>query len=237
MLKMFRAILAGQSVRAERSIEIQNAALIIEGKVAEAERGQSQAKTALAALITRTKSERRALGALEKRIADLESRIRQALEAQQTKLAEDAAQMLASMENERHLRQETLRRSDEKAQRLKLAIEKTHRQLIDLQQGLMTARAIGSERRAFRQVKGDINARSAIRDGEAVLQRLLRSEDPVDLMESLDEIEADLSGDRIIQDMTNAGFGDPLKLRGADILARIKSEIGSVKPSKKPKSA
>lgn len=235
MLRTLKAVLVGRSVQAERTLETQNAALIIEGKISEAEFGQSQAKRALASLITRAKSEERSLEALDTRIRELSPRIRQALEAGQNKLAEDAAQMLATLENEKRLRRETLYRVREKAGRLKLAVEKTHRQLIDLKQGLLTAKSIESERRAFKQIKGDFNARSAIRDGEAVLHRLLQSDDPIEKMESFEEIEAELSGEKIIDDMAQAGFGDPIKLRGVDILARIKSEMSDLSPSKTPK--
>lgn len=227
MLKTLKAVLVGRSVQVERTIETQNAAIIIDGKISEAEQGQAQAKRALASLITRAKAEEKALEALDRRINDLEPRIIQALEAGQNKLAEDAAHMLATLENEKRMRRETLYRTREKAGRLRLALEKTHRQLIDLKQGLLTARAIETERDAFRQIKGDFSARSAIREGEAVLQRLLQTDDPIEMMESLDEIEAELSGDRVIDEMAQAGFGDPIKLRGADILARIKSELGT----------
>jgi len=235
MLKTLKAVWVGRSVRAERTIETQNAALIIEGKIAEAEQGQSQAKRALASLITRSKTEEKALEALDRRIGDLEPRIKQALEAGQRKLAEDAAHMLATLENEKRLRRETLYRTREKAARLKLALEKTHRQLVDLKQGLITAKAIESERQAFTQIKGDFNARSAIREGEAVLERLMQTDDPIEMMESLEEIEAELSGEKVIDEMAQAGFGDPIKLRGADILARIKSEMSG--PSLKTKKA
>ena len=230
MLRTLKAVLIGRSVRAEQTLETQNAALIIEGKIREAEQGHAQAKRALAILITRAKAEERALDVVETRIQDLEPRIRQALEAGQNDLAEDAAHMLAALENEKRIRGNTLRSSREKSERLRLAIEKTHRQLIDLKQGLLTAKSIEFERRAFKQIKGDISANSAIREGEAVLQRLLQSDDPIDMMESLDEIEAELSGDRVLSDMAGAGFGAPIKLCGTDILARIKSEMSPPKP-------
>lgn len=230
MLKTLKAVLAGRSVQVERTLEIQNATTIIDGKILEAEHGQAQAKRALASLITRSKAEDKALEALDRRISDLEPRIVQALEAGQNKLAEDAAHVLATLENEKRLRTETLYQTREKAARLKLALEKTHRQLIDLKQGLVMAQAIESERAAFRQIKGDFNARSAIREGDAVLQRLLQADDSIDMMDSLDEIEAELTGDSVIDKMAQAGFGDPIKVRGADILARIKADLSKFPP-------
>ena len=225
MLKTLKAVLMGRATKLKQHIEIGQADTVIEGKIVEAENGQTQAKRALASMITRTKNEGRALAGIEKRVQDLESRIKMALRDGQDELAADAAQMLASMENERKVRQETLRRSDEKAQRLRLAIEKNHRMLIDLRQGLIMAKAITTERKAFGSLQGDLNARSSIREGEAVLQRLLDSEDPVEAMEILDDIEDALSGDKVLGDLAEAGYGASLKTNADDVLTRIKAEI------------
>jgi len=117
---------------------------------------------------------------------------------------------------------------------LRLAIEKTHRQLIDLRQGLITAKSIEAERHAIGKLKGDLSAHSAIAEGEAVLQRLLESPDPVDAMEALEEIEADLEGGDVMERLSEAGFGKSDKVQASDILDRLRAE----KPkSKKVKSA
>jgi phage shock protein A len=235
VLKTIAAVFLGRAARAEQALETQNAALIIEQKIAEAEAGWGAAKRGLAALIARSNSEKKALDYLDNRIGDLETRIRAALEAGKDALAADAAKLLAELENERSARSATLASAQDKAERMRLAIERTQRQLVDLRQGLITAKAIEAERRAIRHVKGDLSAAGALREGEAVLKRLLAGEDPIEGMEALDQLEAELSGDAVVDRLADAGFGDARKVRAEDVLARLKSE--TAKPVRPPRPA
>ena len=230
MFRTVRTVFLGRVGRAEQAFETENAVIIIEQKIREAEAGHASAKRGLAALIARCKGEKAALEFLSNRITDIESRIQAALDAGNQELALDAAKVLADLENERAVREQTLSASETKAARIRLNIEKTHRRIIDLQQGLITARSIETERRAIQRMRGDMSANSAIAEGEAVLKRLIGSEDPVLAIEALEEIEADLSGESVIERMSDAGFGAPLKVRPEDILARFESK--SKKPSK-----
>ena len=219
---------------AER-LETENAALIIEQKIREAEHAHGGAKRALAALIVKIGSEEKALAILDNRISDLTDRTRKALQDDKEELAQDGAAVIAQLENEREVRQNTLATSRTKAERMRLAIERTHRQLIELRQGLITAQSLEKERRALSgSYSQSASARSAIREGEAVLSRLLNSEDPIALDETLDQIDADLSGDTITQRLSDAGYGAPLKTRAEDVLERLRT---STKPKKTPKTA
>ena len=224
MWKTLVTILLGKSARAEQKLETGNAALIIEQKIREAENGHAAAKRGLAGLIARAKSEKKALTVIDARIADLEDRTRQALQAEKEGLAADAAKLLAELENEREVRKGALAGVEEKIDRLRLAIEKTQRHLVDLKQGLLTAQSIEAERAAITRMKGDLSANSALREGDAVLQRLLSSEDPIEEIDALDEIEADLCGASVIDRLSQAGFGKAEKIRAEDVLERFKAE-------------
>jgi len=232
MFKTLRTIFLGRAARAEQELETANAAIIIEQKIREAETGHAIAKRGLASLITRSKSETKALDVLDGRMKDLEMRTRGALAEGKEALAQDAARLLADLENERNLRERTLMSSREKAERMRLAIEKTHRQLIDLRQGLITAKSIESERNAIGHIKGDLSAHSAIAEGEAVLKRLLDNPDPIDAMEALEEIEAGLSGGSVIERLDEAGIGKSDKVQAKDILDRLKAETPKSKKAK-----
>jgi len=224
MFKTIHTIFLGKLGRAEHALETENAAIIIEQKIREAEAGHGSAKRGLAALIARTKSEEKALGYINKRISDLEVRTQAAVEDGKNDLARDAAQLIADLENERAVRERSLDSSREKAGRIRLNIEKTHRRLIDLRQGLLTAKSIEMERGAISQMRGKLSANSAIQEGEAVLERLLGGEDPVEIMNAYDEIESELSGDAVMDRLTEAGFGTPDKVRPEDVLARFQTK-------------
>lgn len=227
MFKTLSVILKGQSRRAEEHIELQNAVLMIEQKLYEAKAGQDTAKRSLAALIVRARNETQALSGLDNRLSDLEARTRAAFEAGQEQLALDGASMVAELENERAIRQKTIDDVDERIARMRLAVEKTQRRIVDLQQGLLTARAVESERKAIQSMSGDISANGAIREGEAILERLLGSADPVAEADVLDELDADLSGKSTIDKMAEAGFGPATKIRAEDVLARFQSTKGA----------
>ena len=224
MFKTIKAVCLGRLGRAEAALENENAALIIEQKIREAEAGHASAKRGLAALIARTKSEKKALDYIDTRISDLETRTQAAVEAGKTDLAMDAAKLLADLENERAMRRRTLESSEDNAARIKLNIEKTQRRLIDLRQGLITAQSVETERHAIKHMRGDMSASSAIREGEAVLNRLLGSDDPIAFVEAYDEIEADLSGDTVMDRLSSAGFGASDKVRPEDVLARFQTK-------------
>ena len=223
MFKTLQTIFLGRMGRAEQALETENAAIIIEQKIREADAAHMNAKRGLATLITRTKSERRALARIDQRLADLNPRIEAALSAKKQDLALDAAKLCAELENEKATRLQTLENSQEKADRIRLHIEKTQRRLIDLRQGLHTAQSIETERRAISQMRGNLSANSAIQEGEAVLGRLLASEDPTQIMETYDQINAELSGETVIDRLTEAGFGPSTKVRAEDILARFET--------------
>ncbi len=229
MFKTVRTVFWGKLGRAEQAYETQNATIIIEQKIREAESGHTMAKRGLASLIARCKTEEKALKVINNRISDLDKRIQAAIDAKKDKLALEAAQLLADLENERSVRQNALNTSTEKADRIRLNIEKTHRRIIDLQQGLLTAQSIEAERNTIVRMKGDVSANSAISEGEAVLKRLVNSDDPIIAIEAYEEIEAGLSGEDVMDRLSDAGFGAPLKVRADDVLARFK-------PSNPPKS-
>ena len=224
MLKTLTTIWRGKAGRAEAQLETDNAALIIEQKIREAEAGHESAKRGLAMLITKARSEERALATLAKRLDDMTERTRQAMEAGRDELALDAASLVADLENKRELRERTLTSTQERAARVRLAIEKTHRQLVDLRQGLVTAQGIERERRAVRDKRGDISASSAIREGEAVLKRLLATDDPIGMADVLDEIEGDLDGTSLVERLAEEGFGAPLRTRAQDVLAHLATD-------------
>ena len=221
MWNTFITIFRGRAARAEHAFETDNAALIIEQKIREAEAGHAAAKRGLAALVARTKSEKKALDGVETRIADLTERTRLAVQTGKEKLAYDAAKLLAELENERTTRTRSLAGAEEKADRMRLALERTQRQLVDLQQGLITARSVEAERAAFKNMRGDLSANSAIKEGDAVLKRLLQSDDPSAEVEALEEIEAELNGDAVFDRLASEGLGHPEKVRPEDILARF----------------
>lgn len=227
MYQTLKSILIGRRIQTERRVETTHAATIIEQKIDEAESGHASAKRGLAAIVVKIRSEEKALSLLIDQIDELTDRTRQALRKENETLAREAAVLIAQLEDERLLREQSLTQFRHKADRIRLAVERNHHQLIALRQGLVTAQSIQRERTALSGVSmpHGRSVSESIREGEAVLTRLLASDDPVALDDALAEIDDDLSGQSVLNSLAEAGCGAALKTRPHDVLERLRADI------------
>ena len=223
MFKTFITILRGRSAQARDELEDGHTVLILEQKLREASAGHDRAKRALATMILGERNEKRALAGVTSRIGDLESRVTAAMKAGMDAFASEGADAVAELEREQSVREQTLERTALAARRLRLMIEKTDRRLVELRLGLTTARSMEAERGATRDLRGDFAGMAAIVEGEAVLKRALERTDTTEEFDILDQIDAELNGDDLVERMAANGLGTPLRTRGADVLARLKA--------------
>ncbi|WP_323761353.1 PspA/IM30 family protein [Maricaulis sp.] len=230
LVSLFRA----RSESSRQSLETENAALLIEQNIRDAEKGHDAAKRSLAQLILRERQEDTALQALTARRQDMEARTRDALKAGMEALAGDGANALADLDNENTARTNALTRTRSSARRLRLLLEKTDRRLTDLRQGLVTAQALEDERRGGTALQGSLSGLGALMEGEAVLKRALAALDAGGFADILDDINADLSGDGLIERMADQGFGASVKARGDDILNRIRAGLDTAPTDAQP---
>ena len=92
-------------------------------------------------------------------------RATEALAAGRDDMARQAAESIASMENEARLRQDTVDRLETQVTRLRGSVEAAHRRLIDLKQGAITARAIRREQQMQGALRTTIANYSHPQDG------------------------------------------------------------------------
>lgn len=223
MLNVLKTLFRGASARAEEQLTDHFAIDLIEQKIREAEGALSLAKTTLAALIIRQRNEEQTLSRLNTQIADLETRARQAMAAGRDDLAGDAASAIATLENERAVRRDTLDQLANRVARTQASVEKAHRRIIDLRQGMISARAADAERKAQKSLNRSIGSTNSIREAEKLVARVVNGPDLFAESEVLDEIDAGLSQTGIRDRLGEAGFGDKIKVRADDVLARLKS--------------
>jgi len=145
MFKTFSTLISGANARAEDRVRDAFAIELIDQKIREAEIQLKAAKTTLASLIQRQRSEDQHRQGLQSRIAALSNRAQNALKADHMALAQFAATAIAQMENELQIRNETLSRLDQKILRLRNSIETGQRRILDLKQGAIQARAVRRE--------------------------------------------------------------------------------------------
>lgn len=223
MLSLIKTLLDGASAKAEDRLKDQFAVDLLAQRIRDAEAGLASAKQTLASLIVRQRAEQASLDQLDRRIADLEERTRSALAAGNEPLARDGAGAIAELENEREVRRATVRSLVEKTLRMRMSLEQAHRRIVDLNQGMISARAIDAEQKAQRRLNRSIGRTASLNEAEALLARIRERSDPFEEASILDEIDAGLSQEAIRGRLEDAGHGPSTKVRAQDVLDRLKS--------------
>jgi len=223
MLGTLRTILIGESQRTEERMRDHYALDLIAQKIRESEDALKAAKATLAALIQRQRSETRQIEGLVKRIYTMTERAKAALEDDNEAMATEAAQAIATMENEKSVRDATLARLDQKVIRLKSSVETMHRRIIDLKQGEIAAKAARREADTQRRLNRTIARTAPANEAQELIDRVLGQDDPFEQGQILDEIDGDLNHDTLDERMAVEGYGDATKSTAADVLARLKS--------------
>ena len=224
MFGTLRTLFAGAQARADEHITDHFALELIDQKIRETEAAVKAAKATLASLIQRRNSEERQIEALSTRIASLIERTKQALDAGDEKMAEEAAKSIAQMENELEGRGETFARLDQKIARLRNSVEAGTRRVVDLKQGAIQARAVRKEQDIQKRLNRTLSGSDAASEADELIQRVIGRDDPFEQAEILKEIEDGLTHRDIETRMSDAGYGPQTKSTAKSVLDRIKAE-------------
>lgn len=222
MIQILKTLALGSNARVEERVKDVFAIELIEQKIRESEIQLKAAKGSLASLIQRQRSEERLLDTLNRRIATMTTRATKAIEAEEEDLALEAAQAIATMENEAQLRQDTVSRLDAQVTRLRGSVEAGHRRLIDLKQGAITARAIKREQQIQGRLRTTLGSSSAADEAQELIARVIGRDDPFEQSQILAGIEADLDHSSLDNRMAELGFGPATKVTAQHILNRLK---------------
>ena len=226
MFGTLKTLFIGASARAEDRVRDVYALELIDQKIREVETGLKAAKATLASLIQRQRSEAKMVETLEKRAASMLERAQQAMDADESELATQAAEAVAQMENELELRRVTLSRLTEKTIRLQASVEAGHRRLVDLKQGAISARAVRREQDVqMRLVRG--SGTSSIEEANELINRVLNKDDPFEKAQILQEIDQTLNHEGLETRMADAGFGPATQVTKSQVLARLKRREAS----------
>jgi len=222
MFKTFSTLLTGANARADERVRDAFAIELIDQKIREADTQLKTAKATLASLIQRQRAEDQHRQGLQTRITALTNRAKEALEADNSALAEEAANAIAQMENELQIRDATLSRLDQKILRLRNSIESGQRRIVDLKQGAIQARAVRREQTIQSRMAGS-HSTSSVEEAEELIANVLGKDDPFEHSQILAEINADMTHSTLEDRMADAGFGPATRSTAADVLKRLKS--------------
>ncbi|MEL6782531.1 MAG: PspA/IM30 family protein [Pseudomonadota bacterium] len=222
MITTFRTLFAGANARAEDRLRDVYAIELIDQKIRETEAQVHAAKSTLASLIQRKRSEQKLLDMLRTRIASMMDRARGAMDDGQEQLAQEAAQAIAEMENEVTIRQGTIDRLDTQVTRLQSSVEAGHRRVIDLKQGALQARAMRREQGMQSKLNTTLQGTSSADEAQDLIDRVIGKDDPLEQAQILADINAGLNHTGLEDRMAAAGYGAATKVTAADVLARLK---------------
>ena len=224
MFATLKTLFAGVENRADERVKDHFALELIDQKIRETEASLKAAKATLASLIQRQKSETRQVEALQNRIASMTERAKEALDAGNDALAREAADAIATMENELALRTTTSERLEQKVLRLKSSVEAGHRRIVDLKQGAIQARAVRREQDIQSRLNHTLSGSDAASEAEDLISRVLTRDDPFEQAEILKGIDADLGHDGLENRMAEAGYGPATRVTGNAVLDRLKTK-------------
>ncbi|WP_420862906.1 PspA/IM30 family protein [Algirhabdus cladophorae] len=224
MFGTLRTLVIGANARADDQLRDTFAVELIDQKVREAEAALRAAKTTLAALIQRQRSEQRQYDGLQKRIIDLTNRAQAALDANNDAMAMEAANAVATMENEAVIRSETLSRLEAKVMRLRSSVEAGHRRIIDLKQGALQAKSVTAEAKMQSKLRQTLHSNSSAEEAQEMIARVLQRDDPFEQAQILDDINGDLDASNLTDRMADAGYGDATRVTASAVLERLKSK-------------
>lgn len=222
MLATFKTLFAGANARAEDQVRDVYALELIDQKIRETDAQVRAAKSTLASLIQRKRSEQKLLDMLQTRIATLTERAQEALTADREDMAREAASAIAEMENEAALRRDTIDRLERQTTRLRGSVEKGHRRVIDLKQGALTARAVRKEQNIQSGLHTTLQGAFAADQAQDLINRVMGKDDPLERAEIIADINAGLDHSGLEDRMAEAGFGPATKVTANDILLRLK---------------
>lgn len=223
MISILKTLATGASAKNEARLRNHYALDLIDQKIRETETGLNSAKSTLATQIQRSRSETRQLSALDHRIADVTKRARKAFEVGQSELAQDAAQAIADLENERSLRRATLDALGSQIERLRLRVEKSQRDLVDLKQRALTARSVRTEQQASTAIAASLPG-APVREAHALIDEVLDQDSPTELDDIFQELDDGISHASIEDRLGQAGFGPKSRISADDVLARFTSK-------------
>ena len=238
MLKTITTLVRGTFAEADESVFDANATRILAQQLRDAAAALEHSKRELACAMAHRASEQRAVEALDGRTTDLEKAAIDAIQGQRDDLAAEVATILAAIADERRERADAMAKFDVDIQRLKQMTEDGRRRLDDLRRGLEMARAQEALRRAGANGRRALaTGTGALREAEATLTRIRevnRRDD--DQHQALEELERVQSGKDLDQRLSDAGFGNSVKTRAVDVLARLRQQAGQnvAKPASNP---
>jgi len=224
MLKILTTLFRGAAAAAEERVADQHALLILGQQIREVAAAVDRSKKALAIAMAQEAEEARRLATTEARIADLETRVAEALNAGRDDLAQEGAEAIAGLETDRNAIAQSRGTFAREIVGLKRSVTEAGRRLAELERGRRVANAAEAVRR-LRTGSASASAygNSTLADAEATLKRLReRQTEAAAADQALQQIDAETAPVSVADKLEAAGFGAKTRPCAAEVLERLR---------------
>ncbi len=223
LLKTLRTLARGRAHEAGMAMVDANALPLLRQQIRECAAAHEAGRRAVATIAAQCEAERRTEARLTDRIADLETRALEALEAGAEDLARDAAEAIAAAENERDGTRRAIEVYTAEGARLRDLVTRQKTRLAELQRGQRLVAASLAARRASSVTT--LSDRATLSEAEETLKRLTeRLDDDRAAEAALIDIDAADNADTVRERLAEKGFGAPLRVTQDAVLARLRAK-------------
>jgi len=225
MIKTFVTFFRGKNYEAVEAFADVHALTLLDQQIRDASGDLYRARRALAIAHAQDEAEARRVDGLAARIADLETRVSQALEAGREDLAIEGAEAIAALETDLGVAQAARGSFSRECQKLRAMTGNAERRLVELERGRRAARAAEAVRRLRSQGDAQLGGgASALRDAEATLKRLReRQLEDEAATQAIEAMEGASGADLIAGKLEAAGFGDATRPTAKSVLERLRA--------------
>ncbi|MFD0916430.1 PspA/IM30 family protein [Pseudahrensia aquimaris] len=230
MFKTVLTLFRGRSADAAEAFTDANALPLLRQQIRDAGAAVKKSRQAVAIAMAGQEQEVARHAKIKKQIADLETRAMAAIEANKAELAQEAAEAIAGLEDEKASSEKAQARFNAEISRLKKEIRTAQLKMRDLERGQRLAVATQHTQKLADESPLDTN--STLREAEETLARLEQRQQATDLTRKAEaELETSTAPADVAERMAEAGLGAPLRSSADDVLARLKAK--AEKPTKK----
>lgn len=225
MFKTLFTLVRGGAAAAGEEIVDRNALLILDQQLRDATAALDRSKKALALAMAQDQQEGVRLESVKAQIADLETRVGEALTAGDDMLARHGAEAIATLEADRDAAMTARALFASEISRLRAHVAQAERRITAVDRGRRIARAAESVRR-LRAGRTEASApyEATLAEAETTLSRLRqRQTEACAAEDALDAIDASIAPSKAAEDLAAAGFGPKLRTTAEDVLARLKT--------------
>ena len=197
----------------------------LERSLAAAGRAYSDARRALAIVVAEETREATRRAGLAAKASDLEKRAVEALRAGREQLAVEASEAIAAIATEIEASERASQRFAAEAALARREVDAQRRRLADLDRGRRLARVGSALTGTMRNSRDGLDSFS---EAEAALSRVVADNEDARAVRA----EMAPTAEGLIERLSDAGFGEPVRVRAADVLARLRAAaLGTTIPT------